>query len=202
MNSRCLLIVACLLASGPALYAGGLEFTPFLGYQAGGRFEDADTGVDYDLADAACTGAILDIDLNEAAQLEFYFSRQETEVESEGLFPSETFFDLDIDYYHIGGTFVIVRDTWQPFAVGTLGVTHLSPAPSSIGSLTRFSVGFGGGARYFPTEHLGLYLAGRAFFTFMDSDTHIRVESGSTTINMRAEGLWQAQLQAGLIFRF
>jgi len=202
MNSRLLLTITLLLALGSALHAESLEFTPFLGYQAGGRFEDSDTGVEYDLADAACAGAILDIDLSEATQVEFYFSRQETEVESEGLFPAETFFDLDIDYYHIGGTFVIVRDTWQPFAVGTLGVTHMSPEPSSIGSLTRFSVGFGGGVRYFPTEHLGLYLAGRAFFTFIDSDTHIRVESGHSTVNMHAEGLWQGMVQAGLILRF
>ena len=72
----------------------------------------------------------------------------------------------------------------------------------SIGSLTRFSVGLGGGVRYFPTEHLGFYLAGRGLLTFIDSDTNITIESGTTTVRIFADGLWQAVLQAGLILRF
>ncbi len=186
----------------PSLCISQVEVTPFYGYQFGGDFENAETGQRYDLAGGACAGTQLDIHLSEITQLEFYFSRQETELESAGLFPTDTFFDLDVSYYHIGGTLLISDKHFQPFVVGTLGATHLSPEPASIGSLTRFSVGLGGGVRYFPTEHLGLYLAGRGLFTFIDSDTHIRIESGSTTVQMYADGLWQAVLQAGLILRF
>jgi len=202
MGHRTILLVTCLAACAPHLCLAQVEVTPFYGYQFGGDFEDADTGQSYDLNGGPSAGAQLDIHLTEISQVEFYFSHQETELESEGPFPASSFFDLDVDYYHIGGTLLISDKHWQPFVVGTLGATHLSPEPSSIGSLTRFSVGLGGGVRYFPTEHLGLYLAGRGLFTFIDSDTHIRIESGSTTVNMQADGLWQAILQAGLIFRF
>lgn len=195
-------LLLCLTVWLPGLCAGQVEVTPFYGYQFGGDFEDAETGQRYDLAGGACAGAQLDIQLSEVTQLEFYFSRQETELESEGPFPTDTFFDLDVDYYHIGGTLLLSRDEWQPFVVGTLGATHLSPEPASIGSLTRFSVGLGGGVRYFPTEHLGFYLAGRGLLTFIDSDTHITIESGTTTVRVFADGLWQAVLQAGLILRF
>jgi len=200
----CLLIlpVLCLTAWLPHPCAGQIEVTPFYGYQFGGTFENAETGQEYDLGSGPCAGAQLDISLSEVTQLEFYFSRQETELEAEGLFPTDTFFDLDVDYYHIGGTLLLSDDEWQPFIVGTLGATRLSPEPASIGSLTRFSVGLGGGTRYFPTEHLGLYLSGRALFTFIDSDTSIVVESGNTTVNIVADGLWQAVFQAGLILRF
>ena len=182
--------------------AAQVEVTPFFGYQFGGELEDAETGQSYELADGACAGGMVNINVSEISQVEFYFSRQETELESEGLFAGKTFFDLDVDYYHIGGTLLLLQEEWQPFVVGTLGATHLSPEPSSMGSLTRFSVGLGGGVRYFPTEHLGLYLAGRGLFTFIDSDTHITIESGSTTAQIYADGLWQAVLQAGLIFQF
>jgi hypothetical protein len=179
-----------------------VEITPFYGYQFGGSFEDSETGQTYDLANGPCAGGMLNVHLNEISQIEFYFSRQETELQSEGPFPTSTFFDLDVDYYHIGGTLLVLDDAWQPFVVGTLGATHLSPEPSSIGSLTRFSVGLGGGVRYFPTENFGLYLAGRGLFTSIDSDTHIVIDSGSTAVDIVADGLWQAVLQAGLILRF
>jgi len=203
MQTRHLIPLVLLLTLGkPNSGLAQFEVTPFYGYQFGGQFEDAETGRSYDLDGGPCAGAQLDINLSEITQVEFYFSRQETELESEGPFPTGTFFDLDVDYYHLGGTLLISDKHWQPFVVGTLGATHLSPEPASIGSLTRFSVGLGGGLRYFPTEHLGLYLAGRGLFTFIDSDTHIRFESGTTTVRIHADGLWQAVLQAGLIFRF
>lgn len=202
MRHRTILLATCFALYASRLGLAQVEVTPFYGYQFGGDFEDADTGQSYDLDGGPCAGAQVDINLSEITQVEFYFSHQETELESTGPFPTSTFFDLDVDYYHIGGTLLIKDKPWQPFVVGTLGATHLSPAPASIGSLTHFSIGLGGGVRYFPTEHLGLYLAGRGLFTFIDSDTHIRSESGSTTVNMQADGLWQAILQAGLIFRF
>lgn len=202
MKGRMILRIVCLVAGLPSLCLARVEVTPFYGYQFGGGFEDAETGRRYDLASGACAGAQLDVDLSDMTQLEFYYSHQETELESEGLFPSNTFFDLDVDYYHLGGTLLLAEDQWQPFVVGTLGATHLSPDAPSVHSLTRFSVGLGGGVRYFPAEHLGLYLAGRGLFTFIGTDTHIRIESGTTNAEIQADGLWQAVLQAGLIFRF
>lgn len=202
MKGRTILQIMCLVAALPGPCLARVEVTPFYGYQFGGGFEDSETGQRYDLDGGPCAGAQLDVDLSDMTQLEFYYSHQETELESAGLFPSDTFFDLDVDYYHLGGTLLLAEDQWQPFVVGTLGATHLSPESPSVRSLTRFSVGLGGGVRYFPTEHLGLYLAGRGLFTFIGSETHIHIESGSTTIEIQADGLWQAVLQAGLIFRF
>ena len=202
MYRQIILGTICLTAFFSRLCGGQVEVTPFYGFQFGGEFENAETGERYDLDSGPCAGGMVDIMLSDITQFEFYFSRQETELESEGLFPSEAFFDLDVDYYHIGGTLLISQDQWQPFVVGTLGATHLSPEPSSIGSLTRFSLGLGGGVRYFPTKHLGLYLAGRGLFTFIDSESSIVIESGSTTVRIFSDGLWQAQLQAGLILHF
>ena len=202
MKCRTILLVACLAAWSGPLRAGSLEITPFLWYQFGGSFEDEETGQDYDIAEGSAAGALLDFRLSEITQLEFYFSHQETELKSGGRFPTDTLFDMDVEYYHIGGTVLIPDGDWEPFVVGTLGVTRLNPEPSSVGALTRFSLGLGGGIRYFPTKHLGLYLAGRGLFTFIDSDTSMVVESGNTTVYIVSDGLWQAILQAGLILRF
>ncbi len=184
-------------------YAANIEITPFYGYRFGGEFEDADTGEEFDIDESSCWGGILDFRLNEMTQLEFYFSRQETELKSDnGLFDEATLFDLDVDYYHIGGTYTFLPGRWQPFVVGTLGATRIDPDVSGTDSLTRFSLGLGGGVRFFPTEHLGLYLAGRCLLTFLEGDTVIRSEFGRATVQVDSDGLWQAELQAGLVFAF
>ena len=184
-------------------HAGTVEFTPFYGYTFSGGLKDADTGENFEIDNSDSYGGMLDFRLSEITQLEFFFSRQETELKSdEGLFAGQTLFDLDVDYYHIGGTYLMLDGPWQPFVVGTLGATLLNPDAPGTDSLTRFSIGLGGGVRYFPIEHLGLFLAGRGFLTFIEGDTLWRTESGGTTIMIDANGLWQFQLQAGLIFSF
>lgn len=193
-------VVAGLARAG---YAEDVEFTPFYGFTFSGGLEDADTGEDFEIDDSDCYGGIVDFRVSEMTQLEFFFSRQETELKfDEGLFAGETLFDIDIDYYHIGGTYVILDGDWQPFVVGTLGATHMNPDARGTDALTRFSIGLGGGVRFVPTEHFGLYLGGRGFFTFVEGDTLFRTESGAVTVKVDSNGLWQVQLEAGVIFAF
>lgn len=207
MSERRIWAIACLVAglaqAGSAQDLKQVEFTPLFGYTLSGGLEDEDTGEDFEIDDGDCFGGIVDIRVSEMAQIEFFFSRQETSLEfDEGLFSGQEIFDLDVDYYHLGGTYIILDGDWQPFVVGTLGVTRLDPDASGADSDTRFSIGLGGGVRYFPTEHFGLYLGARGFFTFIGGDTIFRSEAGATTIVVDSNGLWQAQLQAGAIFAF
>ena len=198
------MLVACVAAGLAQVgYAANIEVTPFYGYRFGGDLEDAETGESFDIDEAPAWGGILNVNLSDVTQFEFYYSHQETELKpDDGLFAAERLFDLDVDYYHVGGTYILTTGTWQPFVVGTVGVTHLSPDASGADSLTRFSLGIGGGVRFVPSEHFGLYLAGRGLFTFVDSDTFIRIENGATTIRLHSDGFVQAELQAGLIFAF
>lgn len=53
--------------------------------------------------------------------------------------------------------------------MGTLGVTLFDPKTSCVDSLTRFSLGLGGGARAFITERLGVRSEGRAFATLVEN---------------------------------
>ncbi len=197
------LLVAGLATAGDAQELQKVEFTPFYGYTFSGGLEDEETGAEFEIDDADCFGGIVDVRVSDSSQIEFFFSRQETELQfDEGLFAGEEIFDLNVDYYHIGGTYIITDSTWQPFVVGTLGVTHLNPDARGTDSDTRFSIGLGGGVRYFPTEHFGLYLGARGFFTFLSGDAIFRSESGAATIEVDSNGLWQVLLQAGVIFAF
>jgi hypothetical protein len=199
-----MLWAACLAVGlAPVAYGDILQVTPFYGYRFSGEFEDSDTGAHLKLRDSPCWGGAFDVRLSEETQLEFYFSRQETELkQEEDLFASTTLFDLDVDYYHLGGTYRLRYGPWEPFVVGTLGATHLAPEPPGLDSLTRFSLGLGGGLRFFPTKHLGLYLAGRGLFTALEGDLAYRSDSGDTTLRINTDGFWQVELQAGLVFAF
>jgi hypothetical protein len=204
MSVRRIMWVACLAAGlGRAGYADIVEITPFYGYRFGGEFEDTDTGARFKFRDSACWGGILDARLGEETQLEFYYSRQETELRGdEGLFASTTLFDLDVDYYQLGGTYTLPYGPWQPFVAATLGATHLAPDAPGTDSLTRFSLGLGSGLRFFPTKHLGLYFAGRGLFTALGGDVAFRSESGAATVRINSDGFWQVEFQAGLVFTF
>jgi hypothetical protein len=204
VSERCLLLAICLAVASPqSSHAATVEITPFYGYRFSGDFEDAETGDRFDFDDASCTGGMLDIALSEMTQFEFYYSHQDTELRFDsGLLRGESVCDLDVDYYHVGGTYIVVDDRWQPFVVATVGATHLSPDFSGKGSLTRFSLGIGGGVRCILSEHLNVYLACRGLFTFVGGDTLIRSDESGLTVQIDGDGLWQGELQAGLTFAF
>jgi hypothetical protein len=193
----------CLVVSWAAqASAGRVEVTPFAGYTFGGKFEEQDTDEEFEISDTSSWGGIVNIDLSGITQLELFYSRQETELTSGGLFPTDKLFDMDVEYFHVGGTYLLGPDQWQPFVVGTLGLTHMSPEPSEVRSLNRFSLGIGGGVKYFPIERLGLYLAGRGLITFIDSTLAYSTGEEGGTIYFGSDALWQFQLNAGLIFAF
>jgi hypothetical protein len=179
-----------------------LEIVPFSGYQIGGKFEDEETDTDLEINDSSTWGFLVDYDFSRHSQIEFYYSHQETELSSGGLISDDDLFDLDVDYYHLGGTFIWRGNKLEPYMVGTLGLTRFDPESSEANSMTRFSFGFGGGVRYFPIKRVGMYLGGRAFVTFVESDYTYRSDDDGTTIRIESNALWQFQFMAGMVIVF
>lgn len=85
-----------------------LEVTPLVGYTFGGSFEEGYTGTDLDLEEGISLGAAIDFPLDQGRQVEFYYSRQATELEAGGGIPTdEVLFDIDVHYIQIGGTYTL-----------------------------------------------------------------------------------------------
>jgi hypothetical protein len=78
----------------------------------------------------------------------------------------------------------------------------MDPEDSGVDSLTRFSMGIGGGVRYFPVKRVGLYTGIRGLVAFVNSDIHVRSQSQNTVVVIEGDTLWQFQVYAGLIFVF
>lgn len=178
------------------------EVTPFTGYRFGGSFEDSVTGFGLDINESETYGVVLGISMTPETQIEFLYSHQTTEIEPKGLFSPTSLTDLDVDYYHLGGSYIWnpKRDL-RPFIQASLGVTHLNPDRAGLESEDRFSFGIGGGVKYFFTKHIGLRLDGRALATLLSSNSAIFC-SGGCTIRVEGSALWQFEGNLGLIFAF
>lgn len=178
------------------------EITPFGGFQFGGDFDSIETDEDFDLDESAAYGFMVDVELDAASQIEVYFSRQETELEAEGGdFAGSSLFDVDVNYLHVGGTLVWDYGVWEPFVVGTMGLTHFDPDFSGSDTETRFSMALGGGVKVMPTESIGFRFEGRGFATFVDSDTSVFCGDGCE-VYFSSDLFTQFQVTAGLVFRF
>lgn len=178
------------------------EVTPFAGYRFGGSFVDSFTGVGLDIKDSESYGVVIGINTSPETQIEFLYSHQTTEIEPEGFFSPTSLTSLEMDTYHLGGSYIwdSGKDL-RPFVQGTVGATHFRPDRAGLNSETRFSFGLGGGVKYYFTKHIGVRLGGRALATLLNSNSAIFC-SGGCTIRVQSSTLWQFEGTLGIIFAF
>lgn len=190
-----------LAALTAAMPANAVEISPFVGQRYGGSFEDANTGSTFEVADATTYGVFLDFDLDHDRQIEIYLSRQDTRLTTSGTFTGEPLFDLTIDYYHIGGVYMLEGEKIRPFVSGSFGLTRMDPKRSDLTTENRFSIALGGGAKFFLAKDIGLRLDARGIYTALASDTTVFC-SGGCVVKVRSNGFVQAELSAALMLRF
>ena len=182
--------------------AQNFELTPFVGYRFGGDFQDSVTGGGLDIDDSESYGIVLGMNMSPETQVEFLYSHQATKIKPTGLFSPTSLTDLNIDYYHLGGSYIWnPKRKMRPFIQASIGVAHFNPDRAGLGSETRFSFGIGGGVKYFLTKHIGLRLDGRALGTLLNSNSAVFC-SGGCTINVQGSTLWQFEGNLGVIFAF
>ena len=206
-------LLALLVAAGMAFPAGAadLELTPFVGYQFGGTFEsdyddDDDFFDDVDIEESESYGLMLDIGITRNAQIELFYSRQESAFEDSdffgGLFDdNEIFGDVEIEYFHGGFLYQWAGGQVQPFAVATVGATRFTlPGDSD----TRFSAAAGGGVKVFFNDHVGVRFDGRVYSTFIDEDDEVDCRRNRRVCYRYDDDVFLVQLDVkfGLIFAF
>ena len=193
-------LVATSVASGQSKF----EITPFAGYRLGGELDDLDFGDTFDFEDTDSLGLVLDFAVAPNAYIEILYSGQETELEVDtGLFfGDEPLFDIDVDYWHIGGLYQWEIGQVIPFVVASVGITELDPQPSGLDSETAFSMGIGGGVKLMFGDNFGLRLEGRGFTTFVDSDQETFCGDFNCYGYRDTDFLWQFEARTGLVLAF
>ena len=194
-------LLGAVLLAAPAFAAGSesefnkYEITPFVGYMAGGEFEDPNDGGDRDLDEGTNVGLIVDIAAESWRHYEFLFADLDSEVDG------ATPFDMGVQYLHIGG--IVSHPTAErviPYFGMTVGATRFSPDAAGLDDETKFSFSVGGGLRIPITERFGVRFDARAFATVLDSegDLFCVSEGGAGTCSIRAKSDTFLQYAASL----
>lgn len=182
------------------------EITPYAAYRMGGSFDELDGAGRVDLNDSSAAGILFNIAAHPNGQYEFLYARQGTDADTSGFFADDPTIDLDVEYFHLGGTYLFDGDTARPFVAMTLGVTQFDPGLPDANSESFFSASIGGGVQLRATERLGFRLEARLFTTLVDDDSDIFCSSidgvGGCLIRVDARAPTQWEAKAGLVFRF
>jgi opacity protein-like surface antigen len=186
----------------------GWEVAPFAGMRFGGNFDvatgaqlaaDVERSVDVD--DAPAYGMVVEFPSGHQTLWQVLYSHQSTEfdgVDTGGVAGS---IDLDIDYLHVGGLYVLDGERVRPYVGFGLGVSQFRPDGSGFDDETQFSVGFMGGWKFRLSQRLGLRLDARALGSVVDSSSRIFC-SGGCIVRWDGDMFWQIETTLGLSYYF
>lgn len=177
------------------------EITPFIGFMAGGEFEDAATNTDRNVDEDNDFGVIFNAAVDHWRHYELLYVQQGTQIG--GASP----FDLDVQYLQIGGT-VMYQDAERvfPYFGITVGGARFSPDGPGLDDETKFAFSVGAGFKVPITEHLGVRFDARGFVSLLDTDGNIFCASnngaGTCAIRTKSDTFFQYHAALGLIFAF
>lgn len=196
-----LTILACLLGQASPLGAQGVEVAPLAGYRFGGGFFELVTGQRVDLDGAPTLGVVVDVPLWNGLQVEGLFTHQNAEVVvPEGPFGPAKPWRISVDHWQAGGLQEFVVGHLRPHLTGTLGLTRFAAEGDNE---VRFTIGAGGGIRFFFLPRVGLRLDSRVFATFVDADGRaVACSPGICLVAIDADVVWQAEFTAGIVVRW
>ena len=195
----------------PTVYAQKLEITPYYGYMFAGKV----TGYSGDLnvRDTGMYGIMLDLSIHPEMQIEFYYSRSDTRadfVEFRG--PTYKLTDMSVNYFQIGALRQVKKmNNIVMYGVGSLGATLFSPSGESYNETPidyyyedwwLFSLTFGGGAKIFLSEKIGLRFEGRLMMPITWAGGGFMVGTGGSGFYLGGgSAILQGSLIAGLTFK-
>jgi opacity protein-like surface antigen len=205
-NFLAALSAACAILLTPIAEAADqtvFQVVPQGGIRLGGNFEDAETGADRQIGDAASFGIGLEWRVgDENRWWQLWYSRQGTDVRT-----ADGAFDLNVEYLHIGGTAPISDEgRVHSYVSGGIGATRFSPAGAGLQDATKFSASLGIGLSMPLSERVALRVEARGYVTAMEADTAIfcRSDSSGGACEIIASGktLFQGELTVGVAFGF
>ncbi len=135
------------LLSGLTAYAG-TDIIPSAGYRFSGEFEETRTNTTIDVADEQSYGLVINIDSSRNSQYELLYSIQSSKLRASSAVPTNTLFDIDIEYYHIGGSnlYPLNENTKSYFSAG-MGIARFNPDFAGFSTESKFSFNVSGGIK-------------------------------------------------------
>ncbi|MBC8007611.1 MAG: outer membrane beta-barrel protein, partial [Prolixibacteraceae bacterium] len=177
--------------------------TVYGGYRGGGSLTDANTGATVNLRDDGSYAITVDIGLDRQTQVQLFYSHQQTALTSDDLFsPTVNNFELDIDYYHVGGTYFFEQVGAGGYVVGGIGATHARPDRGDLDSETLLSGNIGVGYMLPLGKRVGLRFEARGYATLINNDSSLFCGSNVGCVAaVKGDAMYQGEALAGLSIR-
>ena len=200
---KLLLVLTLSFLSLAQLMAQGIEITPFTGYtfQAGFNI----SGGRAFLRDGQNWGGMMGFSLNEATEVELGYSYMGTSAVARSNSLQENIdIPAQVHYATIGVNRLIpTSDKMTFFVGGKMGTGTMAFPDGEYRNITKFSVGFQGGMKYYASDRVGIRLQANLMMPIVGVGTSLWWSPGAGT----AVGLsgWSPLAQfgftGGLVFR-
>jgi len=179
---------------------------PFAGYSFGASEFDItadNTGEPGSLkiSESNHYGFMAGVTTKDPGDIYFLYSHQGTELRSGGSFSPNVITDLNVDYFHLGGSLFFPNGNLKPYVTASLGLTQMRPG-DNYSTESRFSMGFGAGIEYQMTEAFSLFADARGYATFVNSSSALFCDGGECLWSISSDIMWQGQANLGLKLKF
>ena len=135
--------------------------------------------------------------------VEVRWARQDSYLHSEDITPQLPRRRILLDQFHGDFSHEPWIEEWspwiRPYVLGSIGATHVS-IPSATG-FTRFSLGLGGGIRFYASRHLGFKIQGEWLGTVTDPRV-VLLCGGGCVVHLSATVASQGEAFVGTFLRF
>jgi len=196
-----LLLLAALVIGGWASAQNAVEFQPYVGFQFGNTVHGYDGVVK--TQDGLDWGGSLSFEIRPGVYLELMYSRMETDMRLDEYYgPSRPLFDVDIQYFQIGG--LVEKSIGQvvPYGTFTAGAVDYDPQDTRYTNETQFAITFGGGVKYFISDNIGLRIQARAMMPLYFGGSGFFCGTGGCGGGTYTSSYtFACDLTAGLVFR-
>ena len=190
------------LMEAPVQAAEGVTVTPFYGYLFGGTIDTYNDRLQ--IRDKENYGLSIDVPYQQDITAQFTYIHHATTLiyTDYYLAKTEQLFDLDVDYYLLGGTKIISKGAATSFFSGTMGVTHFSPQSSQYGSEDVFTFSMGLGLDKDISDKVGLRVQGRLLLPIEFSGGSLYCGTKGCAVDVSGSTtLIQADVTAGIFIR-
>jgi opacity protein-like surface antigen len=164
---------------------------------SGGGFRNGD----FDIKSNPTFGFAVDVEVRPGTQIEFFYQRQDSEVEFKDAVTrqKETLWEIATSYYQIGALQGFRRGKWLPFTGGALGATSFDPQGTGQDTEWKFSFTFQAGAKVYLSERIALRFHGRLLASLLESGAGLWFGTGGVSVTLGGSALWQWGLGGGLV---
>lgn len=198
--------ILSLLLSAPLMANSELFVAPFTGYSFAASDLDAtlsnsEQNASVKIGESGHYGLIMGMKTKDPGDIYLLYSHQSTEMRAGGNFTPDTVADLNVDYLHVGGSLYFPNGALRPYVTASVGLTQMRPS-GEYSNESRFSMGFGAGVEYQLNKRFSLFADARGYATFVSSDNALFCDASQCIWNIRADIMWQGQVNAGIKLSF